>query len=127
MGEVSALVSLATSVPSYSFDRQRINLESHQIVWCDVARDKSLAEEETPEIDNRLRKIVDYTRFFNDVTECEEYLEDTSETDTFLICFGEVGKILMTRCDQWEIRSMYIICRNDEEYGYWSEQQPVVS
>ncbi|CAF0920489.1 unnamed protein product [Adineta ricciae] len=99
MDEVSVSVSLTTSIPSYSFDREEINLESHQVVWCDI-QDKSLAEEETTEIGSRLRKIVDYTRFFNDVNECEDYLEETSKTNTFLICSGEVGKALMTRCDQ---------------------------
>ena len=104
MDEFRASVSLKTSVPSYSFDREQINLESHQLVWCDI-RDKSLTAEEMAEIVNKLRKIVDYTQIFNDVNECEDYLEDASETDTFLVCSGEVGKKLMTRCDQWEICS----------------------
>jgi hypothetical protein len=63
----------------FIFDREKINLESHQLVWLGQ-----------PIVSNNtLRNIIYYTKVFVDVKDCRQHIEQTKEFRTFLVCFLE--------------------------------------
>ncbi|CAF1108164.1 unnamed protein product [Didymodactylos carnosus] len=74
--------------PRRTFDRERVNLESHQLVWCDKNVNDSVTLVEA------LRKIVDYTKLFDNVEACKQYLNTTS-TDTVKEIHTEQEKLLV--------------------------------
>ncbi|CAF0889740.1 unnamed protein product [Didymodactylos carnosus] len=55
------------------FNRERVNLESHKLVWLDEDNQFTL---------EFLRTIVDYTKVFDNIEECQQYIEQTNGTTT---------------------------------------------
>ncbi len=68
-------------------DRQKINLESHQLVW--------LGELVVP-IEN-LRNIIDYIKVFIDIEDCRRHIEQTKESKTFLVCSLQYGHNILSQ------------------------------
>jgi hypothetical protein len=104
------------------FNRERINLESHQLIWLDT-RVKS--DEITLQ---SLRKIVDYTKVFDNIDECLFYIKQTNSTVTFLVCSGQLGEIFTLKVhDLNNIYAIYIYCQNKEYHQKWASKYSKVS
>ena len=94
----------------YNFDRKLVNLDNHQLVWCFEYVAGAATIQPSPAIDS-LRKIVDYTKLFDDVDNCYQYLKQTSTTDTFLVISENCGEKLAPLIrDLKYIRAVYIYC-----------------
>jgi hypothetical protein len=99
------------------FNRERVNLETHQLIWCDEIDDNSEYSVSADE----LRKIVDYTRLYNDVQECQQHLKRTSDTTTFLVCSCMIGKRLIPIIHKLKnIRLIYVFCHNKQIHQEWN-------
>ncbi|CAF1587424.1 unnamed protein product, partial [Didymodactylos carnosus] len=67
-----------------------------------------------------LRKIVDYTELFDNVEVCQQYIEQTSDTTTFLVTSGQLGERLIPIAHQLQSGStIYIHCQNKEFHEQW--------
>jgi hypothetical protein len=112
-----------TELHSQFFDRKRVNLESHQLVWCD-ANVNNHSDYGTTITVEKLRKIVDYTKLVDAVGECQSYLENQNDNSTtFLVASGQLGEILIPRIHQLEkVLQIYIYCHNKEYHQQWASK-----
>ena len=92
------------------FDREKVNLELYQLVWVD---EKNSTSPDKITL-RRLRKIIDYLKVFSNVTDCQDYLNETVDTTTFLvISFEELNKELLPQIqDRKNIWSIYRHSKN---------------
>ncbi|CAF1303153.1 unnamed protein product [Adineta steineri] len=108
------------------FSRERINLESHQLILLS----KSIDQTEQDEIlftSNQLRQIVDYTKRMDNIEETLQFIEATKDTITFLICSGSLGQIIIPQIHTLKnIRSIYVYCRNQQYHKQWSIEYPKI-
>jgi hypothetical protein len=123
---MASVTTISTSDHLLIIDRQQVNLESHQLLWLDAnlmhnTNDSKITIE-------GLRKIVDYTKLFDDIEECFEYIKGTQETTTFIVCSGHLGKILIPKIHNLQnIWSIYIYCMNKEYHTQWASKYSKVS
>ncbi|CAF4059940.1 unnamed protein product [Rotaria sordida] len=102
---------------NHLFNRERVNLESHQLIWLDAnwKKDKTTLE--------NLRKIVDYTKIFDNMDECLVYINQTDTTVTFLICSGQMGETFTSKVHHFDsIYAIYIYCQNKEYHQKWASK-----
>ncbi|CAF3688710.1 unnamed protein product [Rotaria sp. Silwood1] len=101
-------------------DREQINLESHQLVWCDVGINDN---ENIVTIEN-LRKIVDYTKLFDSVQKCQQYLENQQDNSTtFLVTSGHLGESLVPKVHHLQnVLVIFLYCHNKEYYQQWASK-----
>ncbi|CAF1506554.1 unnamed protein product [Adineta ricciae] len=111
-----------TDTPSCGkiLNRERINLESYQLIWLD-SNTHSVINNDTAVTLTNLRKIVDYTKLYNEKEECIQYIKQTSNTTTFLVCSGSLGEqtipIVHSMNNIWTI---YIFCQNKDYHEKWA-------
>lgn len=99
------------------FDRKRINLESHQLIYLTEA---GIELQNSLNID-MLRTVVDYTKIFTDNDTFERYLQETCDITTFLICTNEQGKKLVPKIhEQKNLCSIYIYHQNNYDQLSWT-------
>ncbi|UJR06683.1 hypothetical protein I4U23_010969 [Adineta vaga] len=85
---------------------ERINLEHYQLIWCDDETDISTNKI----LIDQLRKIIDYTLLFHDVIECKNFLKQTKDVDTFLICSCQFAKKFISKVHKMNhIKCIYVI------------------
>ncbi len=102
------------------FNRERVNLEPHQLVWCDANIDIMISTESTVSLED-LRKIVDYTKLFDHVKECQQYLTQTTDSVTFLVCSGELGEKIIPEIHQLRnVELIYIYSRDRDHHQQWA-------
>lgn len=110
----------SSSVRSRLFDRERLNLESHQLVGCDIHILGDLTEDTTLAA---LRQIVDYTKLFGSGESCKHYLQETQHIVSFLICSDKIGEHLIPEIHHFHnIRSIYVYSQNSEYHQQWPSQ-----
>jgi hypothetical protein len=103
---------------------ERVNLESHQLIWC---------EEEHGYSENRvsilqLQKIVDYTKFIDNVEKCRQFLKRTKDVDTFLVCSCMFAKRLIPNIHKLKnVRVIYVFCLNKRIHEKWNHGYTKVS
>ncbi|UJR11417.1 hypothetical protein I4U23_015597 [Adineta vaga] len=104
-------------IRSRLFDRERLNLESHQLVWCDNHVHDGLNGDLTI---SKLREIVDYTKFFDNQDSCKHYLQESQYVVCFLVCSDNIGKQLIPEIHHLQnIRSIFVYSQNSEHLQSW--------
>jgi hypothetical protein len=104
---------------STMFNREKVNLESHQLVWADANINNGSTDSVVTL--QELRKIIDYTRLFDNVEVCKTYIEQSYDTTTFLVCSGQLGEQLVPLIHGLKhILSIYIYCLNKEYHQLWA-------
>lgn len=121
-----ATENIATS-KDIVFDRDRINLDSHQLVWLDANVYNAGDENSTTTIAS-LRQIIDYTKLFDTVESCQQYLENKQNTSqTFLVTSGQLGEILIPKIHHLDnIIIVYVYCQNKDYHQTWTSKYPKV-
>lgn len=114
---------------AHSFDRNRINLEDHQLIWCDANINDLVNQSESLITISKLRKIVDYTKLFDNVNECLQYVEQTKNTNTFLVCSEQfVEKLASGTHGLKNIKTIYVYySKNEPHLEQWSSDYARVS
>ncbi|CAF0839553.1 unnamed protein product [Didymodactylos carnosus] len=107
---------------AHFFDRNRINLEAHQLIWCDANINDPVNQSESLITIGKLRKIVDYTKLFDNVNECLQYMEQTKDTNTFRVCSEQfVEKLASGTHELKNIKTIYIYySKNEPHLEQWS-------
>lgn len=101
--------------PFQRFNGERVNLESHQLIWLGADVDTlSMTVGE-------LRKIIDYMELFDNIDKCLHYIERTQDTKTFLVLSGKLDELFISRLNKYEnILSVYLYCRNEDYDQQWA-------
>jgi hypothetical protein len=96
------------------FDRKHVNIEPHQLVWLDNNhKDDFLL--------HQFRLIIDYVKTFDNLNECQKYIEKTGHTTTFLITSRILGERILPHIHKYNhIRSVHIFCENKCKHQEWS-------
>ncbi|CAF4271617.1 unnamed protein product [Rotaria magnacalcarata] len=100
------------------FDREKINLESHQLVWLDPTVDRNQESDTLASLEN-LRKIVDYTKLFNNVEQCQQFIEQTKTTTTFIITSDDLDEQLVSNV--YNLKNVYSIYIYNTTNNYQQE------
>lgn len=114
----NAAHSTTTAANMIIVDHDHVNLESHQLVWLD---------EKTVTIEN-LRQIVDYTKLFDNVEACQQYLQNSKDhKNIFLVTSGQSGEKLIPEVHGLQnVLVIYVYCQDREYHQKWaSEYQKV--
>ena len=97
---------------SKTFDRNLVNLESHQLVWL---ASKDIHNQVPIEI---LRKKVDYTKLFEDSEACAEYMNNSKEILTFMIISEKISEDILSCINNVsQVLGVYIHNINNEKYA----------
>ncbi|CAF0878337.1 unnamed protein product [Didymodactylos carnosus] len=107
-------------------DRERVNLESHQLIWLDKSINSNQSDS-TVTVE-RLRNVVDYTKLYYNPEECLQHIEQTKDTATFLIGSDELVRIFIPKIHDLEnIQAIYIYCSQNEYCQQWISNYSKVS
>ncbi|CAF1536898.1 unnamed protein product, partial [Adineta ricciae] len=103
----------------FFFDREQINLESHQLVWLGPLITLSV---------KTVRKVIDYTKVFDNVKECLTYIEKNkiSTTIFLVIASSELGKLLIPQITDFNNIWSIIIYEVDTSHSEWISNYPKV-
>ena len=109
--------TISSSMESRRFNRERLNLESHQLVCYDTYNQHATARSFTL---TELRQIVDYTKFFDNSKSCKHYLEETQHIVSFLICSGNASEQLIPEIHELSnVHFIYIYSQHNEYDQQW--------
>jgi hypothetical protein len=111
---------MATAAAS-STTSQTNNGENHQETICLTWLDSNLNNGDNRGVEQRLRSIFNYFNKFNDIQQCQTYIEQQSKTDRLvLIVSGQLGRQIVPRIHQLQqVLSIYVYCANKEANQIW--------
>jgi tetratricopeptide (TPR) repeat protein len=95
-------------------------VETSYLVWLDAY----VNSKDNINIQHKLRSLINHFEIFEDIIECEKYIQSISIKDRIiLIISGDSSQQLIPRIHEYQqIYSIYIYCLNKQFYQKWSEQ-----
>ncbi|UJR17816.1 hypothetical protein I4U23_004715 [Adineta vaga] len=100
----------------YFFDREHNNIESHQLIFLNTNLNNT-SQHTVLFLLEEFRKIVNYTKFINNIEETVQFIEQTNDTTTFLICSNCSDQIIIPQIHILKhIRTIYIYCQEEHEH-----------
>lgn len=75
------------------FDRQRVNLEPHQLI---LLYKNGTRQCNVTNAGESFRTVIDYLKLFDNNDELQQYLEQTQDKSTFIVSFGPPSKELIS-------------------------------
>ena len=100
------------------FNREHVNLESYQLVWLDSNLNEQSSSTNAKVSLHDLRKIIDYTKRFCNMEECFDYLNQTQDCKTLLICTDEsIVDAISSSQQPKNLRGIYILCENQKDHS----------
>ena len=99
------------------FNRQEVNLESHQLLWADIKLSELEDENEIFTALTKFRQLVHYTKAFDNWKNCLRHIEKCHDTFTFLVCSVLYAKDIVPglwRLEKTNVWKVYIYCENKE-------------
>lgn len=91
------------------------------LIWLDLSVNNS---RENLDAQKRLRSLVNHLKTFEQIDQCEQYIQSTSPQDHLtLIVSGQFGEKIVPRIHQLQqISSIYIYCTNKKKNEQWSNR-----
>ena len=68
------------------FDRNDVNLESHQLLWADIKLSELEDGDNIFDTLTKFHQLINYTKAFDHWRKCLEYIQKCHDTYTFLVC-----------------------------------------
>lgn len=95
------------------------NLELFSFIWLD----SNLEIKDNRFLNEQLRSIINYVKKFEDIDECERYIQQTSSEDRLvMIVSGSQGQHLLPRIHRLrQITSIYVFCMDESKHKKWTE------
>ena len=95
------------------------HLEMFSLIWLD-----SNPKDDDRNTEQKLRSIINQLRRFQNVSQCQEFIEKTSATDRLiLIVSGQSGKELLPKIHHIrQIISIYVYCTDKKTNEEWSSK-----
>jgi hypothetical protein len=101
------------------------HLEIFSLVWLDDnnnIKDNRDAEQE-------LRTIINHFKEFQDVKECQKYIEQKSRQDRLIFVVNDqLGQEIVPSAHKLrQVVSIYVYCKDEKTNGQWISQFPKVN
>ncbi|CAF4528963.1 unnamed protein product [Rotaria sp. Silwood2] len=119
-GTVS-LIETTTSIPH--IDDYHANIDDHHPkIVCLIWLDANISVEENRNTEQRLRSIINNLLKFQDVTQCQKYIEERSHKDRLImIVSGQLGQEIVPSIHKLQqVVSIYVYCMNKEKNEQWA-------
>ncbi|CAF2895311.1 unnamed protein product [Rotaria sp. Silwood2] len=100
------------------------NLEIFCLIWLD----ENVNVEVTPDTEKKLRSIINHLRKFQDVKQCQQYIEQRSKNDRLiLIISGQLGREIVPSIHSLrQVISIYVYCMDKKSNEQWPCKFPKV-
>ncbi|CAF3681953.1 unnamed protein product [Rotaria sp. Silwood1] len=111
---------MATIVPQTDnshIDADDMSLESFCLIWLDA----NTSVEDNRDTEQKLRSIINHLKKFQDVEQCQKYLEESSEHKRFVVIVsGRLGREIVPSIHKLrQVISIYIYCWDKESNEEW--------
>jgi hypothetical protein len=96
------------------------NLETFALLWLDAAVNSN---EENRHAQRQLRSTINYIKTFEDVNQCQQYIQFVSLYDRFvLIVSGQLGQEIVPHIHHIrQLSSIYVYCMNKSKNEQWAK------
>ncbi|CAF4080405.1 unnamed protein product, partial [Adineta steineri] len=94
------------------------SLEIFSLIWLD----ENVNIKETRGTEQKLRSIINHIKKFQDVKQCQQYIEQTSQKDRLVIIVsGRLGQEIVTYIHQLrQVISIYVYCMDKKSNEQWT-------
>jgi hypothetical protein len=104
--------------------RQSNNLETYTLLWLDG----DINKKDNVHTQGQLKRVINQFKAFDNVGECENYIEVKNDQKIILIISGGLGRQLVPKLHSLQqIVAIYIYCMNKEVNEQWSKNYGKVS
>ena len=92
------------------------HLEIFSLIWLDANVN------ETRDTEQKLRSIINHLKKFQDIQQCQQYIEQKSKTDRLaLIVSGQLGPEIVPSIHKLrQVTSIYVYCMDKKEHEQWA-------
>ncbi len=99
-------------------------LEIFSIIWLDANNNIN----DSRDTQQKLRSIIIQLKLFEDPYKCQQYIEERSKEDRFvLIVGGQMGRIAIPLIHRYpQVTSIYVYCHDTENNRRWASRYPKV-
>lgn len=99
---------------------EKLHLESISLVWLDSTVNDN---EESRELQTRLRSIANHLQTFDNCEQCENYLINQEQERIILIVSGRLGQMIIEKIHQLkQVISIFVYCLNKEANELWANK-----
>jgi tetratricopeptide (TPR) repeat protein len=101
-------------------------IENFLVVWLDSNLD-DLSIDDSHDIVDQLRSIVNSVNTFNDVDRCVDFLSDIKDEKVFMIISGSLGQQIISHIhDISQLHSIYVFCGSKIKHEQWVKDWPKI-
>jgi hypothetical protein len=99
-------------------------LEIFSLIWLD----KDVDVKGTRNTEQKLRSIINHLKKFQDVQQCQQYIEQRSRSDRLLlIVSGQLGREIVPAIHKLrQVISIYVYCMDKKSNEQWASKFPKV-
>jgi hypothetical protein len=96
------------------------HLEIFSLIWLDT----DVNVKETRNTEQKLRSTINHLKKFQDVEQCQQYIEQTSQKDRLvLIVSGQLGQEIVPSIHKLrQVISIYVYCMDKQRNEEWSSK-----
>ncbi|CAF1590494.1 unnamed protein product, partial [Rotaria sp. Silwood1] len=112
---------MATPVPP--IDDCHANADDHHLeIFCLIWLDANISVEENRDTEQRLRSIINNLIKFQDVNQCQKYIEERSHKDRLImIVSGQAGREIVPSIHKLQqVVSIYVYCMDKNKHEQWA-------
>jgi 2-phosphoglycerate kinase len=118
---------MATAVISnndFKINTDDRNLEIFSLIWLD----ENVNIKSSRDTEQKLRSIINHLKKFEDVRQCQEYIEERSKKDRLiLIVSDQLGEEIVPLIHNLrQMMSIYVYCINKKSNEQWTWKFPKV-
>jgi hypothetical protein len=94
------------------------NLEIFSLIWLD----ENVNVKDTRDTEQKLRSIINHLKKFQDVKQCQQYIEQRSKKDRLIIIVsGQLGREIVPSIHNLrQVMSIYVYCMDKESNEQWA-------
>ena len=112
---------MATALPlNYEIDTNTNNnhLEIFSLIWLDG----DVNANGSRDIEQKLRSVINYLKKFQDIKQCQKYIEQTTQKDRLiLVVGGQMGQEIVPLIHHLrQVISIYIYCLDKRKHEEWT-------
>lgn len=114
------MVTVVESTNQFATNIDDQRLEIFSLVWLD----KNVNIHETRNTERKLRTIINCIKNFEDEKECQQYIEQRSQTNRLvLIVSGQMGRVIVPTIHHLrQVVSIYVYCMDKKKNEEWTCQ-----
>ena len=102
-------------------------IENYLVVWLDQTLEDVIADDDSRDIVDQLRSIVNAVNTFNDIDRCVDFLSDIKDEKAFMIISGSLGQQIISYIhDIAQLHSIYIFCGSKIKHEQWAQDWPKI-